>query len=106
MKGKKKSEFVRVYDDVHSDIKGQFMMKLEEITKADGSFLSAQQIKDKFALEYLPTKIAKVEIPAGIKMNCGIAAKIESWGAGGGIQFDLCGNYNIGKFIYWIDLLN
>jgi hypothetical protein len=96
----KKAEFVRVYDDVHSGIKGQFVMKLEEITKADGSLLTAQQIKDKFALEYLPTKIAKVEIPAGTKMNCGIAGKIEGWGLGGGIQFDL--NYtNTGIFTFW-----
>jgi hypothetical protein len=80
-------------------------MKLEDITNADGTFLTAQQIKDKFALEHLPQYVADVHMPVGSTMNCGIAGEIPGWGKGGGLQFDL--NYEfIGEFTYRATLPN
>jgi len=97
--------FVRVYDGIHSTEYGQFLMKLEDITDANGSFLSATDIKNKFALEYLPLYIAEAEIPANTVMNCGIAGRIEGWGDGGGLQFDLNGAY-VGSFHFLRNLPN
>lgn len=45
------TNFVKVYDGVNSNEYGQFVMKLDDITNSDGSYLTAQQIKDKYALE-------------------------------------------------------
>jgi hypothetical protein len=99
------TSFVRVYDGVNTKINGQFVMKLEDITNADGTFLTAQQIKDKFALEHLPQYVADVHMPVGSTMNCGIAGEIPGWGKGGGLQFDL--NYEfIGEFTYRATLPN
>ncbi len=101
----KDTSFVKVYDGVNSFESGQFVMKLEDITNADGSFMTAQQIKDKYALEFLPKYVADAKIPAGTTMNCGIAGPIEGWGSGGGLQFDL--NWNkIGDFTYRATLGN
>lgn len=101
----KDTNFVKVYDGVHSFESGQFVMKLEDITNPDGSFLTAQQIKNKYALEFLPKYVADANIPAGTTMNCGIAGSIEGWGSGGGLQFDL--NWNkIGDFTYRATLGN
>jgi len=83
----KELKFVKVYDGVNSFESGQFVMRMEDITNADGTFLTAQQIKDKYALEYLPKYVADAEIPANSIMNFGIAGSIERWGPGCGLQF-------------------
>ena len=99
------TNFIKVYDGVNSFESGQFVMKLEDITNADGTFLTAQQIKDKYALDFLPKFVADAEIPAGTTMNCGIAGEIQGWGSGGGLQFDLNGAYT-GNFKFRCNLPN
>jgi hypothetical protein len=99
------TNFVKVYDGVTSNEYGQFVMKLEDITNADGSFMTALQIKDKYALEFLPKFVADANIPVGTTMNCGIAGPIQGWGSGGGLQFDL--NFQkVGSFKYRATLGN
>jgi len=97
--------FVRVYDGVHTQEAGQFIMKLEDITNADGSLMTAQQIKDKYALEFLPKYVADADIPANTIINCGIAGRIDGWGSGGGLQFDLNSAYT-GNFTFRCNLPN
>ena len=55
--------------------------------------LSSKQIKDKFALPYESTHICDVELPAGTEVRFGIANEVPEWGLGGGLQFDLMGQY-------------
>jgi hypothetical protein len=86
-----KTTFYKVYDVNINNIKGQFVMKLEDIVDSNGNYLSAAQIKDKFALPFTPKAVAKAEIPAGTTMNTGIANKLDDWGNGGAVQFDLNG---------------
>lgn len=97
---------MKVYDGVNSGLKGQFVMKLEDITNTDGSFLTAKQIKDKYALDFLPKYVADAKIPANTTMNCGIAVQIEGWGSGGGLQFDLNGNFDVGTFTFKCNITN
>lgn len=66
----------------------EWVMNYEEIQG-----LSSQQIKDKFALPYEPTHICDVELPAGTEVRFGIANEVPEWGLGGGLQFDLMGQY-------------
>jgi len=57
--------------------------------KEDVEGLTAQQIKDKFALPRLPTHISDVYVPAGMKITVGKVAAQEGWGSGGSIQYEL-----------------
>ena len=79
---------VRVYTENITSAKGQWVMNYEEIQG-----LSSKQIKDKFALPYEPTHICDVELPAGTEVRFGIANEVPEWGLGGGLQFDLMGQY-------------
>lgn len=74
--------FVRVHGDGNKVSK--WMMKASEI---EG--LSAEQIKDKFALPSLPTHISDVNLPKGTKIRTGVAGKVKDWGNGGGVQIEL-----------------
>ncbi len=81
--------FVRVYDDINSSMKGQWIMKEEDILG-----LSPAQIRQKFALPAEPKYIVDVELDAGTNLRCGIANGVEDWGVqGGGVQFDLMGQF-------------
>ena len=80
------TDFVRVYKEGETSPAGQWIMKRDEI---EG--LTPFQIKDKFALKYLPDHIVDVKVPAGTEIRFGIANEISGWGHGGGIQFDLMG---------------
>lgn len=80
--------FVRVYTENITSAKGQWVMNYEEIQG-----LSSKQIKDKFALPYEPTHICDVELPAGTEVRFGIANEVPEWGLGGGLKFDLMGQY-------------
>ena len=84
--------FVRAYDATESPMKGGWVMKAEDIAG-----LTAEQIKDKFALEHLPKYICDVEIPAGTTIRMGYSWEIEGWGNGGGLQFDFM-QQHIGDF--------
>ena len=82
------TDFVRVYTENITSEKGQWVMEYEEIQG-----LSPKEIKDKFALPYEPTHICDVKIPAGTEVRFGIANEVLEWGGGGGLQFDLMGQY-------------
>ncbi len=76
------TKFVRVHG---TDNKvGKWIMDEREILG-----LSPQQIKDKFSLPELPTKISDVIVPANTNIRTGVVAPIENWGKGGGIQVEL-----------------
>ncbi|WP_445494832.1 hypothetical protein [Photorhabdus sp. SF281] len=79
------TQFVRVYDGTHSQMRGGWMMKAEDIKG-----LSSKQIQEKFALPYEPKYVADVEIKAGTKMRVGSANSLFGY-KGGGTQFDLMG---------------
>ena len=52
--------------------------------------LSSTQIKNKYSLPELPTRIGEVKVPAGTRLRTGIAGPQPSWNAkGGGVQFEL-----------------
>ncbi|MCX7920512.1 MAG: fibronectin type III domain-containing protein [Clostridia bacterium] len=84
--------FVRVYDNVNSFQKGGWIMKKEDIVG-----LTAEQIKDKYALPTLPKYITDVEIPAETKLRIGEANPLPGWGSGGGTQIDMMGQFNFGE---------
>ncbi len=74
--------FVRVHGEGNKASK--WMMKSSEI---EG--LSAEQIKDKFALPELPTQVSDVNVPSGTKVRIGTAGKVDGWGDGGGGQVEV-----------------
>ena len=83
-------QYVRVYNPNYNNMSGRWIMRLEDIQG-----LTAQQIKDKFALENLPTYICDVNISTGTQLHTGIAEGITGWGNGGGLQYDIIGfDYN------------
>ncbi|MCA6220359.1 hypothetical protein [Photorhabdus antumapuensis] len=79
------TKFVRVYDGTHSQMRGGWMMRTEDIKG-----LNSKQIQEKFALPYEPKYIADVEIKAGTEMRTGSANSLFGY-KGGGTQFDLMG---------------
>lgn len=83
--------FARVFE-VESNPGGQWIMNAEDL-----SGLTPQQIKDKYALEFIPKYICDVELSAGNVIRGGVAGPIPNWGSGGGVQFDLMGQ-RIGIF--------
>lgn len=89
-----KTQFVRVYDNTNSFMSGGWIMKAEDVAG-----LTAQKIKDKFALENLLKYMCDVEVDEGVTMHCGVAGEIPGWGKGGGIQFDMNNNRTVGNFL-------
>ena len=83
--------FVRVYEEQGKSA-GGWLMKAEDVTG-----LTAEQIKNKYALSFKPNYICDVEIPNGSTLRCGITNPLENWGDGGGVQFDLM-RKQIGRF--------
>lgn len=86
------TNFVRVYDDVNSFQKGGWLMQ-----KKDIAGLTAEQIKDKYALKYTPKFVVDVKLSPKTKIRVGEANEIPGWGDGGGIQIDLL-NERVGEF--------
>ena len=79
------TEFVRFFNPSKKGrAEGSWMMRWDDVKG-----LSPRQIKNKFALEFEPTHIAKVSVPKGAKMRKSIAGPIENWGEGGGLQYYL-----------------
>lgn len=56
--------------------------------------LTAEQIRDRFALPALPTNVENVLVPAGTCLLSGIAGPIAGWGNGGAQQTFLIGHNN------------
>ena len=83
LKTGQQTKFVRVYSDPNR-YEGSWIMRAEDIQG-----LTAQQIRDKYALPATPTQICDVYVPSGQQIYVGIAGKIEGFGNGEGIQFDL-----------------
>jgi hypothetical protein len=75
----------RKFARVHTTNKvGSWLMRPEDI---EG--LTAEQIKDKFALPTEPTNISDVNVPEGSLLRYGFAGSQPGWGAGGGVQYEL-----------------
>ena len=87
-----KTKFVRVYDGDKSKMYGGWIMKADEIQG-----LTPTQIREKFALPHIPKYICDVELPAGTELRMGIVNEMLGWGSGGGIQYDLMGQF-VGEF--------
>lgn len=74
--------FVRVHGD---DNKARsWIMRAEDVKG-----LTAQQIKDKFAIPELPKYISDVDVPAGTRLRVGKVREHDVWGEGGATQFEL-----------------
>jgi len=89
-------KFLRFYAEgkPNSSMSGSWMMR-----ESDVIGLSAQQIKNKFALEHLPTHKVDVTVPKGVTMDTGIAGPINGWGAGGMTQFQITKTFSkLGEF--------
>ena len=89
--------FVRFYNSRSpqpgmSSQKGQWVMRKEDVVG-----LSPKEIKEKFALKDEPLYMCDVHLRKGTRMHKGIANKVDGWGAGGGVQYDLRLN-NTGDF--------
>jgi hypothetical protein len=87
-----KTQFVRVYDGVNSQQAGGWVMKAEDIAG-----LTPQQIQNKFALPSTPKYVTDVVFESGTTLRTGTANGLFGFD-GGGIQFDLMGQY-IGDFV-------
>ena len=83
--------FVRVYDGNISGLRGGWVMCAEDIKG-----LTPEQIQQKFALPSTPKYIGEVKLKAGINIRMGEVNPNYGFN-GGGIQFDLKGQY-IGEF--------
>ena len=86
--------FVRTYDNMPggSGMYGSWLMKAEDI---EG--LTPLEIQNKYALLNTPKYVCDVELEAGTHIRVGEVNPIDSWGYGGGIQYDLIGQ-RIGNF--------
>ena len=80
----KNESFVRVFKEGENSAEGAWMMNKSEI---EG--MSPSEIKDKFALDYTPDRVVDVNVPKGIDVRTGTAAKRENIGSGGGTQYEL-----------------
>ena len=83
--------FVRVYDGDISGLRGGWVMRAEDIKG-----LTPEQIQQKFALPSTPKYIGEVKLKAGSNIRMGEVNPNYGYN-GGGIQFDLKGQY-IGEF--------
>ncbi|MEB3751169.1 hypothetical protein [Geobacillus icigianus] len=100
IKLKEDTIFVRVYDGENSKMYGGWVMRAEDIKG-----LTPLKIQDKYALPATPKYIAEVKLKAGDTIRMGEANSIFGF-SGGGIQFDLMGQYigefkGIGNLIEW-----
>jgi RHS repeat-associated protein len=77
------AKYVRVYTG--NRLRGAYVMEASEILG-----LTADQIKQKFALPFLPDKIAIAEIPAGTTIRIGVAGPNNfAPSGGGGMQVEI-----------------
>lgn len=76
--------FVRVYSKGQSGMKGQWVMRREDVRG-----LTPKEIKNKFALPDEPIYICEVQLAKGTRLHKGVANSVEGWGNGGGVQYDL-----------------
>lgn len=74
--------FVRVHGK-GNQVK-EWLMRPEDI---EG--LTAEEIKNKFAIPKLPKYISEVHVPSGTYLRAGIAATQTEWGEGGAIQYEI-----------------
>ena len=85
-------KFVRVYDGNVSGKYGGWVMNAKDIKG-----LSPKQIQNKYSLPQEPKYICDVDLPKGTKIRTGVASKVNDWGTGGGLQYDLKGK-QVGEF--------
>jgi RHS repeat-associated protein len=78
----KEEQFVRVFSSQVGNKEGGWLMKAGDIAG-----LTPGQIKDRFALDYVPDMMVDVCVPAATTLRAGTAAARPGVGAGGGTQF-------------------
>jgi len=76
--------FVRVFRQGENSAEGAFIMKQSNLVG-----LTPVQIKDKFALNFVPNKIVDVNVPSGTNLRIGKVAPRPNGTSGGKIQFEL-----------------
>lgn len=79
--------YVRLYTPGSSNAAGQWIMRASTVRG-----LTAEQLRDRFALPFLPTYITNVLVPSGTCLLNGIAGPIVGWGNGGAQQTRLIAN--------------
>ena len=60
---------MRVFKNGYNNANGSWIMKADDIAG-----LTPAQIKNKYALDYIPDKICDVNIPSGTNIYIGVAA--------------------------------
>ncbi len=78
--------FVRVFGG-DSPLVGTWLMRENDLKHADGSWLSADEIADKFALPKAPSHMTIVEAPPGTTLYVSVAGPSKTR-PGGGVQFE------------------
>lgn len=95
------SKLVRVGTSDEYLTTGNWMTTWDQITDADGSLMSAEEIADRLALPHVPTRYAFVtKLSPGSTFLVGIAndMKVYGWGSGGAVQYFLKkGTFEISK---------
>jgi hypothetical protein len=86
------TKFVRVYDEVNSQMRGQWFIKAGDIAG-----LTPKQIQSKFALPTEPKYVVDLKLPVGSKIRVGEANSLFGF-EGKGVQFDMMGQY-IGEWV-------
>ena len=90
---KNDEQFVRVFSSELGNKEGAWMMKA-----ADVAGMTPGQIKDKYALDYVPDMMVDVTVAGGSTLRAGTAATREGIGAGGGTQFMATGRLSSESF--------
>ena len=90
---KNDEQFVRVFSSELGNKEGAWMMKA-----ADVAGMTPGQIKDKYALDYVPDMMVDVTVAGGSTLRAGTAATREGICAGGGTQFMATGRLSSESF--------
>ena len=78
--------YVRLYRPPDTNAVGGWIMRASAVRG-----LTPEQLRDRFALPFLPTNITNVPVPGGTCLLSGIAGPIVGWGNGGAQQTLLVG---------------
>ena len=83
-------EFVRFYTEGKNEPVGRWIVKRDDVLDVNGDLMPAQVIQQKLAIEYNPTDIVPVNLPANIELYNGIAGPQPAFNAAGGVyQFEI-----------------
>ncbi|MBC7905170.1 MAG: DUF637 domain-containing protein, partial [Rhodospirillaceae bacterium] len=91
-------QFVRFVSENHTADTGSWVVKASDVQG-----LTPSQIKDRLALEFTPTHVLDVSIPANTTLQRGVAAKVVDrsgsvWGNGGATQYQIVEDFGPAAF--------